>query len=267
MTAKDAAAACFINPEIICVFGRDDGLRGRLPLDPGILRGSRAAGEGAGALSRSRRQACKRIEADGLLATCMQHEIDHLNGVLFIDYLSKLKRDRVHEEIHQSRQASGGVTFQAIAVPASAHAGQFDAMTLQCHFVSSSWARRISPCRRWWNWSRTAMRSLPSIPARRSPAGRGMTLQPTPVERRGTPFRHSRAHAEDIEDAGGAGGFRAHQADAAVVVAYGMILPQADPRRARSAASICMPRCCRAGAAPHRSTARSWRAMPKAASW
>ena len=35
------------------------------------------------------------IEADGLLATCIQHEIDHLNGTLFIDHLSKLKRDRV----------------------------------------------------------------------------------------------------------------------------------------------------------------------------
>ncbi|EAU41852.1 peptide deformylase protein [Fulvimarina pelagi HTCC2506] len=34
-------------------------------------------------------------EAEGLLATCLQHEIDHLNGVLFIDYLSKLKRDMV----------------------------------------------------------------------------------------------------------------------------------------------------------------------------
>jgi peptide deformylase len=34
-------------------------------------------------------------DADGLLATCIQHEIDHLNGILFIDYLSKLKRDRV----------------------------------------------------------------------------------------------------------------------------------------------------------------------------
>jgi len=37
------------------------------------------------------------IEADGLLATCLQHEIDHLNGVLFIDYLSRLKRDRVNK--------------------------------------------------------------------------------------------------------------------------------------------------------------------------
>ena len=35
------------------------------------------------------------LEADGLLATCLQHEIDHLNGVLFIDHISKLKRDMV----------------------------------------------------------------------------------------------------------------------------------------------------------------------------
>ena len=35
------------------------------------------------------------IDAKGLLATCLQHEIDHTNGVLFIDYLSKLKRDRI----------------------------------------------------------------------------------------------------------------------------------------------------------------------------
>ncbi len=35
------------------------------------------------------------IEATSLLATCLQHEIDHLNGILFIDHISKLKRDRV----------------------------------------------------------------------------------------------------------------------------------------------------------------------------
>jgi peptide deformylase len=35
------------------------------------------------------------VDAEGLLATCLQHEIDHLNGVLFIDHLSKLKRDRI----------------------------------------------------------------------------------------------------------------------------------------------------------------------------
>ncbi len=37
----------------------------------------------------------REIEADGLLATCLQHEIDHLNGVLFIDHLTRLKRSRV----------------------------------------------------------------------------------------------------------------------------------------------------------------------------
>jgi peptide deformylase len=37
-------------------------------------------------------------DAEGLFATCIQHEIDHLNGVLFIDYLSKLKRDRVQKK-------------------------------------------------------------------------------------------------------------------------------------------------------------------------
>ena len=35
------------------------------------------------------------VEADGLLATCLQHETDHLNGVLFIDHISRLKRERI----------------------------------------------------------------------------------------------------------------------------------------------------------------------------
>ncbi len=39
------------------------------------------------------------IHADGLLATCLQHEIDHLNGVLFIDYLSKLKRNMIIRKV------------------------------------------------------------------------------------------------------------------------------------------------------------------------
>ena len=37
----------------------------------------------------------KEIKAEGLLATCIQHEIDHLNGILFIDHLSKLKKDLI----------------------------------------------------------------------------------------------------------------------------------------------------------------------------
>ena len=47
-------------------------------------------------------------EADGLLATCVQHEIDHLNGVLFIDYLSKLKRDRVVTKFKKAAKREAG---------------------------------------------------------------------------------------------------------------------------------------------------------------
>jgi peptide deformylase len=47
------------------------------------------------------------IEADGLLATCLQHEIDHLNGVLFIDYISKLKRDMVIRKFSKASKRGG----------------------------------------------------------------------------------------------------------------------------------------------------------------
>jgi len=48
------------------------------------------------------------IEADGLLATCLQHEIDHINGVLFIDHISKLKRDMVIKKF--TKAAKKGVS-------------------------------------------------------------------------------------------------------------------------------------------------------------
>ena len=41
----------------------------------------------------------KELKAEGLLATCIQHEVDHLNGILFIDYLSKLKKDMIIKKL------------------------------------------------------------------------------------------------------------------------------------------------------------------------
>lgn len=47
----------------------------------------------------------ERIEdAEGLLATCIQHEMDHLNGVLFIDHLSRLKRDRILRRLKKEQR-------------------------------------------------------------------------------------------------------------------------------------------------------------------
>lgn len=53
-------------------------------------------------------------EADGLLATVLQHEIDHLNGVLFIDHISKLKRDMVIRKFKKLAKERGG-TRTAVA--------------------------------------------------------------------------------------------------------------------------------------------------------
>ncbi len=48
----------------------------------------------------------QQIKAEGLLAACIQHEIDHLNGVLFIDHISKLKRDIIWRKVlKESRQS------------------------------------------------------------------------------------------------------------------------------------------------------------------
>ncbi len=44
------------------------------------------------------------LEAEGLLATCIQHEIDHLEGVLFIDYLSRLKRERILKKLKKEQR-------------------------------------------------------------------------------------------------------------------------------------------------------------------
>lgn len=44
------------------------------------------------------------IEADGLLATCLQHEIDHTNGIVFVDHISKLKRDMILKKLTKAKK-------------------------------------------------------------------------------------------------------------------------------------------------------------------
>ena len=48
------------------------------------------------------------LHCEGLLAACVQHEIDHLNGVLFIDHISRLKRDMIVRRVLKSLRQSGG---------------------------------------------------------------------------------------------------------------------------------------------------------------
>ncbi len=46
----------------------------------------------------------KELKSEGLLATCIQHEVDHLNGILFIDYLSKLKKDMIIKKLVKQKK-------------------------------------------------------------------------------------------------------------------------------------------------------------------
>ena len=47
------------------------------------------------------------MDADGLLAVCIQHEIDHLDGKLFVDYLSSLKRQRIRKKLEKEARQAG----------------------------------------------------------------------------------------------------------------------------------------------------------------
>lgn len=46
----------------------------------------------------------KTMKADGIMATCIQHEIDHTNGVVFVDHISKLKRDMIHKKLMKAKK-------------------------------------------------------------------------------------------------------------------------------------------------------------------
>ena len=93
----------FINPEIIEKEGVEEMDEGCLSV-PGIYeKVERADKVKVRALNRNGDPF--ELQAEGLLAVCIQHEVDHLDGKLFVDYLSNLKRQRIKKKLEkQSRQ-------------------------------------------------------------------------------------------------------------------------------------------------------------------
>ncbi|MGG6893420.1 MULTISPECIES: peptide deformylase [Rhizobium] len=94
----------FINPEIVA--SSDDRSvyeEGCLSIPDYYAEVERPARVTVKYLDRSGKEQI--TEADGLLATCVQHEIDHLNGVLFIDYISRLKREMVIKKFTKAAKA------------------------------------------------------------------------------------------------------------------------------------------------------------------
>ena len=87
----------FINPELIAKSGQVEGEEGCLSV-PGIYdRVTRAERVTVRALDRDGKTF--ELEADGLLAICIQHEMDHLLGKVFVEYLSGLKRTRIKTKL------------------------------------------------------------------------------------------------------------------------------------------------------------------------
>ena len=92
---------CLINPEIIQYEGEDEMEEGSLSV-PGIYeKVSRAERIRFRALNRDGEPFER--DAGGLLAVCIQHEIDHLDGKLFVDYLSPLKRQRIRKKLEKQK--------------------------------------------------------------------------------------------------------------------------------------------------------------------
>ncbi len=90
---------CFINPEIVAQDGIEKMDEGCLSV-PGVFESvQRAQQVRVRALDRDGEPF--ELAADGLLAVCLQHEIDHLDGKLFVDYLSGLKRQRIRKRLEK----------------------------------------------------------------------------------------------------------------------------------------------------------------------
>jgi len=91
---EDKAPQIFINPEIVALSDAVSTYEeGCLSIPDYYAEVERPSSITVRYVDISGKQ--QEIEASGLLATCLQHEIDHLNGVLFIDYISRLKREMV----------------------------------------------------------------------------------------------------------------------------------------------------------------------------
>jgi peptide deformylase len=102
---------CLVNPEILTRSGEEEMDEGCLSV-PGFFETVKRA-------DRIRVRALNRdgepfeLETDGLLAVCIQHEIDHLDGRLFVDHISSLKRQRIRKKLEKERRTTQPATATA----------------------------------------------------------------------------------------------------------------------------------------------------------
>ena len=106
---------CMINPEIINLEGTEESEEGCLSV-PGFFETvTRAERVKINALDRDGN--AFELEIDGLLSVCIQHEIDHLEGKLFVDYLSSLKRQLIRKKLvkaHRLKEDTSNISTSVL---------------------------------------------------------------------------------------------------------------------------------------------------------
>jgi peptide deformylase len=107
---------CFINPEIVHAEGKTNAEEGCLSVPEYYDFIDRAALIRVRAFDPDGREF--ELTAEGMLAVCIQHEMDHLEGKLFVDYLSDIKRDRIRKKLDKDRKERAS----KLREPASARA-------------------------------------------------------------------------------------------------------------------------------------------------
>ena len=105
LSEKRDQPLALINPEILERSGIEETEEGCLSVPGYFDKVTRAEKIRVRALDRDGKPI--EFDADGLLAVCIQHEIDHLDGKLFVDYLSELKRTRIRKKLEKERKERG----------------------------------------------------------------------------------------------------------------------------------------------------------------
>jgi peptide deformylase len=108
---------CFINPEILELTGKVSREEGCLSVPDVYETVERAEKIRVKALDRDGKEF--ELQADEMLAVCIQHEVDHLDGKLFVDYISPLKRQRLKKKLSKAKKfaepgaklSSGSIVF------------------------------------------------------------------------------------------------------------------------------------------------------------
>ncbi len=104
VSAEQDQPIALVNPEIVARNGSVVSEEGCLSVPNNYAKVDRAETVTVRALDRDGNEFT--VDADGMLAICIQHELDHLDGKLFIDYLSPLKRQRIRKKLEKEARLS-----------------------------------------------------------------------------------------------------------------------------------------------------------------